>query len=145
MDAVSKRQLVLAIFVVLQSWKLYEWIFDIPNGFELLDSLLAFFFKWATIELLFVSAVHFFRIPKLTFSLPTRMLLFGILMCFNVGLIVVGPLASFWLAPIAKIPSQPASLDVSSILIPLKSGIVDDIAGSKDALLKGNSLTRRMS
>jgi hypothetical protein len=129
MDAVSKRQLVLAVFLAVQSWKLYEWAFELlPAGFEYLDLLLAFLFKWATIELMLIGVVQYFRVPKMTWSLPTRAFLFGLLVCFNVGLIVVGPMIGVWFAP------RRTETDASSIL---KSGLVDDIAGSKDIFTKG--------
>lgn len=134
MDAVSKRQLVLAVFLAVQSWKLYEWAFELlPAGFEYLDLLLAFLFKWATIELMLIGAVQYFRVPKMTWSLPTRAFLFGLLVCFNVGLIIVGPMVGVWFAP-----RRAVDADASSIL---KSGLVDDIAGSKDIFTKGTHIS----
>lgn len=140
MDAVSKRQIILAAFLALQSWKIYELIVEIqPAGLDLFDNLLTFFFKWASIEIIFIGLVHRFRVPRLTFSLATRGLMFGALLCINLALVIAGPWMGSWykgLSMMEAVQKERADrqADINSILT---SGTVNDIIGSKDALIKG--------
>lgn len=122
MDSVSKRQFVLGLFVVLQSWKFYDWLVDLPvsmvGGPEVLDDLLAFFFKWAAIELGFLAALNYARIPKLDWGFPTRALIYGGMCFVTLGMAIFAP-------------TLPGTA--------VKDALVDDIMGSRDALIKGNS------
>lgn len=130
MDAVSKRQLVLATFLLIQSWKLYEWLFEIiPPGYDQLDGMITFFFKWCAVEFIFLAAVKWAKVPKMIAGMGKWGLIWGGLMCLNIGLIVVGPLSG--------LSGRSAGLDTRAILEPLKNGLADDIAGSKEALIKG--------
>lgn len=130
MDAVSKRQLVLAAFLCLESWKLYEWLFDLPPSYWVLDAMLAFFFKWSFLELIFLGLVHCWKVPRLHWPLMTRTWIFALIIATNVVLLAVGPFLGVRDAASMAMPG----LDPVTIM---KSGLVDDIVGSKDLFVKG--------
>lgn len=120
MDAVSQRQAILALFLALQSWKIHDWLSSLPStdptSLLLLDDLLAFFFKWAALDLVFLLAVHWARIPKLVWRLRTRAMVWGGMCCVTMGMAVVVP---FWVGE--RMPAMEA----------------DDIAGSRESLIRG--------
>ena len=123
MDAVSQRQAILALFILLQSWKFYDWLVDLPAtvlqpGSLLLDDLLAFFFKWAALELVFLVAVQWARVPKLMWRLQTRALVWGGMCCVTLGMAMVVP---FWMTDKVSTPTFN----------------VDDVAGSRESLIRG--------
>lgn len=121
MDSVSKRQVVLALFIALQSWKFYDWLVDLPTSLirspDLLDDLLAFFFKWTAIELGFMAALHYARIPKLNWGFPTRAMMYAGFCCVTLGMAIFAPM---------MVPGAT-----------MKDALVDDVMGSRDALIKG--------
>lgn len=96
----SKRQTVLALFIALQSWKLYDWLISLPMslktsaGSDVLDDLLAFFFKWAALELGFLAALHVARVPKMDWSLGTRVAVWGGMCCVTLGMAFFAPAMS---------------------------------------------------
>lgn len=135
MDSVSKRQTALALFVALQSWKLYDWLIDLPRSLsnlngtgsgDVLDDLLAFIFKWTALELVFLAGLNYVRVPKLVWSLSTRMMMYGMLCCMTLGMAFFAP---------ALIPG-PKSIQVQSSL---HQAAVDDVAGSRQNLIRGIS------
>lgn len=128
-DAVTKRQLVLALFVLLQAFKLFEWLVGLPRTIasapESIDALLGFFFKWTMLELGFMVGLYWARIPRLTWRMETRALVYGMLAGMNLLLVLFAPVL---------LPSDhggPAQGD------PLPAGlVVDDVVGSRE-LIRG--------
>lgn len=128
-DAVTKRQLVLALFVLLQSFKLFEWLVGLPRTIaeapESIDALLGFFFKWTMLELGFMVGLYWARIPKLTWKMETRALVYGMLAGMNLVLVIFAPVL------LHGDRGDPVKSD------PLQAGlVVDDIIGSKE-LIRG--------
>ncbi len=129
----SKRQLVLALFIALQSWKLYEWLIEVPSALgrpgtvDLLDMIIAFLVKWAAIELGLLAGLYWAKISKFRWSVPTSGAIWVCLCMVNVMLVLFGSRGgpSLYKANLA---------DQASIY---QAIIVDDVAGSKENLIRG--------
>jgi len=135
MDSVSKRQLALAIFLALQSWKLYEWLSELPtaitSGKSLLDALLGYVLRWSIVDLTFIVGLHIARIPKLIWPLPKQMAIFGSIVVLNVAMVILAPIF------LINSPRLSATDEVGLIDRGQLTALVDDIAGSKENLYKG--------
>lgn len=128
MDAVGKRQCVLAIFILIQANKLYDWL-----NWET-HLRWGFVAKWALWETSLFLFLWHLRIPRLSFSLFVALLLAGFLLFINGAFFVILP----WTIEALRLRYMPLSATVEMV-----GGIdgqgVDDIAGSKELLLQGNS------
>ncbi len=100
LDAPTQRLYVLAIYAVLLSWKIYDWVQLIEDNAE----SFWIFAKWIGIDFAFLFGLPELRIPWLELSQPAAIVFFlghvamNYMLMFNVGL----PLHA-WVLAIAKV------------------------------------------
>lgn len=126
MDAVSKRQCILAVALLVQSMKVYSWMhWETTIG--------AFLLKWGLIEGCLLLILWHLQVPKLAVSLPVTA-------CFAVSLLAVN-----W-SIFAGLPWGLYIVRLKYITLPSTVEMagggefdegVDDIAGSPEQFLHG--------
>lgn len=126
MDSVAKRQLVLSLFILLQSIKIFNCIYANLEHFNIS------FVKWNSIDIALLLGIWYCRIPKLRIKTSGLIFAFFIISLIN-WLIFVG-LFNFvhkyiYLGnvPLAK------SVGISSYT----ANRIDDVLGSREDFLTG--------
>ena len=126
MDAVSKRQCILAIALLVQSMKVYSWM-----HWE--TTISAFLLKWGLIESCLLFILWHLQVPKLTVSL-------SVTACFALSLFVVNwsIFAGLpWSLRTVRLRYMPLSATVEMVDGGEFDEGVDDIAGSTEQFLRG--------
>lgn len=127
MDAVGKRQTALAIFLLIQSVKLYEWW---SRDVSVDNSGYALVFKWALIESALLLVLQRMQVPRLHFTLGATMLIALAFIFFNCVLIVWLPwclsYVRDWVMPLSFRDHYHVNVDS-----------IDDIAGSREKFIQG--------
>ena len=72
LDAPTQRFYIIAIYVALQGWKLYDWMHVVENH----EASFALLLKWSLIDFAFLFGVPELRIPWLELSQPAVLTLY---------------------------------------------------------------------
>lgn len=149
LDAVAKRQVALATFVLIQAVKVVDWwslhlsagiLGGPPTQLASASSLLL---RWTVMEGSFVVLLWLAKVPRLTFTLAASLVLVAMLTGLNAAILLGVPLtlrslrAAFAPAGMGTFGRETADGDADFV--------IDDIAGSKDQFIEGKGLFRRAS
>lgn len=142
MDAVAKRQLALATFVLIQSAKMVDWWnFQLSAGMlwgssPYLTSVSSLLLRWTIMEGIFMLLLWLAKVPRLTFTLTVSLVITTVFTGLNVSILLGLPLAlrsfrgiltSTSMVTIRREEAGGGDVDL----------VIDDIAGSRDQFIEG--------
>lgn len=79
LDAPTQRFYIIAIYIALQGWKMYDWLHVVEHH----EASFALLLKWSFIDFAFLFGVPELRIPWLELSQPAVLMLYGIHFIIN--------------------------------------------------------------
>lgn len=79
LDAPTQRFYIIAIYIALQGWKLYDWMQVVENH----EASFTLLLKWSFIDFAFLFGVPELRIPWLELSQPAVLSLYAIHFMIN--------------------------------------------------------------
>ncbi|SPO01351.1 related to nuclear pore membrane protein POM152 [Cephalotrichum gorgonifer] len=99
LDAPTQRLYVIAIYVALQGWKLYDWVHNAEHH----EASFGLLLKWSFIDFAFLFGIPELRIPWLELSQPVVLTLYAVHFIFNYMLMFDVPLPfQAWLLAAGK-------------------------------------------
>lgn len=141
MDAVAKRQLALATFVLIQSAKVVDWWnFQLSTGMlggssPYLASVSGLLLRWTIMEGIFMLLLWLVKVPRLTFTLAVSLAITAVFTGVNASILLGLPLAlrslRDMLVPTAMVTIGRERAESNVDLV------IDDIAGSRDQFIEG--------